>query len=573
MSELSPHDSASNLTASSSNKRPRAAVWEYFEVCKEDKTKAICSLCPNHKNKFSYENYGTKNLTFSQELFEERLIKWIVKNDQPFTEVESTGFKELLTLLKPNLSIVSANTVKRRIMDTYDVKQSEMNLMFQKLDSKVSFTTDCWTSPNNLAFMGVTAHYINEDWELQVTTLDFIHLPGPHSGSNLHKCFVSVLETYGLETKSLAITLDNASNNDSFIDYLDNDDSTSFKSFHHIRCFAHIVNLSAQVALDVLKNDLIKLRIGIKRIRSSPQSFLKFKELQYGMNLKPILDCPTRWSSTADMLERAIKLKAPIISYLAVVDSVKKASDEPLSLTSDAWGNFERILEYLVPFRQATRMVCGDTYPSLSMVVPLYNKLMDHLKLWMLKKTNPQDTLHRAVVAANAKIAQYYDLTSDCYTISTVLDPRFKLDYYRRGKEGNRESYQEVFLIVNAVYQKFYASENDLQVTKVVDTAEKSESFFLFDEDYALNPNDEFKAYCGDNNRLRPDADILGWWKLNSKNYPNLSKMAKDYLAIPGTSASSERLFSSGKHLISDTRQSLSPSTIRACQCLKSWGN
>ena len=119
--------------------------------------------------------------------------------------------------------------------------------------------------------MGVTAHYINEDWELQVTTLDFIHLPGPHTGSNLHKCFVSVLETYGLETKTLGITLDNATNNDSFINFLDND-STNFKSFHHIRSFAHVLNF----ALDVLKNDLIKLRMGIKKIRSSPQSFLKF---------------------------------------------------------------------------------------------------------------------------------------------------------------------------------------------------------------------------------------------------------------------------------------------------------
>jgi hypothetical protein len=85
-----------------------------------------------------------------------------------------------------------------------------------------------------------------------------------------------------------------------------------------------------------------------------------------------------------------------------------------------------------------------------------------------------------------------------------------------------------------------------------------------------VNPADEFRIYCDDNNRLR-GSDILGWWKLNSNNYPNLSRMAKDYLAIPGTSTSSERLFSSGKHLIADTRKSLSPSTIRACQCLKSW--
>jgi len=61
------------------------------------------------------------------------------------------------------------------------------------------------------------------------------------------------------------------------------------------------------------------------------------------------------------------------------------------------------------------------------------------------------------------------------------------------------------------------------------------------------------------------------WWKVNSKTYPNPARMARDYLAIPGTSASSERLFSSGKLTISETRNSLSGTTIQACQCLKSW--
>jgi hypothetical protein len=47
--------------------------------------------------------------------------------------------------------------------------------------------------------------------------------------------------------------------------------------------------------------------------------------------------------------------------------------------------------------------------------------------------------------------------------------------------------------------------------------------------------------------------------------------MARDYLAIPATSASSERLFSSGKLLITDNRNSLGEYTIEAVECLKSW--
>ena len=82
----------------------------------------------------------------------------------------------------------------------------------------------------------------------------------------------------------------------------------------------------------------------------------------------------------------------------------------------------------------------------------------------------------------------------------------------------------------------------------------------------------EFELYCTDDDPSGNEIkDVLAWWKGKSKKYPNLSRMARDYLAIPATSTSSERLFSSGKQMISDARNSLSPSTIQACQCLKSW--
>jgi hypothetical protein len=62
---------------------------------------------------------------------------------------------------------------------------------YSKLTVKVSFTTDIWTSPNNLAFMGVTAHYIDNDWNMVAKTLDFTPLPGKHDGLSIHQAFVS----------------------------------------------------------------------------------------------------------------------------------------------------------------------------------------------------------------------------------------------------------------------------------------------------------------------------------------------------------------------------------------------
>ena len=48
--------------------------------------------------------------------------------------------------------------------------------------------------------------------------------------------------------------------------------------------------------------------------------------------------------------------------------------------------------------------------------------------------------------------------------------------------------------------------------------------------------------------------------------------MAHDHLAIPATSAASERVFSNGADIITKKRNRLLPSTIRYLLCLRDWG-
>ena len=41
-----------------------------------------------------------------------------------------------------------------------------------------------------------------------------------------------------------------------------------------------------------------------------------------------------------------------------------------------------------------------------------------------------------------------------------------------------------------------------------------------------------------------PPIDPLAWWKLHDSLFPRVSKLARKYLAIPASSAPSERVFS-----------------------------
>ncbi|KZV97167.1 hypothetical protein EXIGLDRAFT_568149, partial [Exidia glandulosa HHB12029] len=57
----------------------------------------------------------------------------------------------------------------------------------------------------------------------------------------------------------------------------------------------------------------------------------------------------------------------------------------------------------------------------------------------------------------------------------------------------------------------------------------------------------------------------------NERDLPILARMARDYLAIPASSVSVERLFSAAGGLTTRERSSLSAKTIRECMCTKLW--
>lgn len=54
----------------------------------------------------------------------------------------------------------------------------------------------------------------------------------------------------------------------------------------------------------------------------------------------------------------------------------------------------------------------------------------------------------------------------------------------------------------------------------------------------------------------------LIWWRENEKEYPLLARMAKRYLCVPGTSVTSERVFSTAGDIITAKRSCLTPGHV-----------
>ena len=86
----------------------------------------------------------------------------------------------------------------------------------------------------------------------------------------------------------------------------------------------------------------------------------------------------------------------------------------------------------------------------------------------------------------------------------------------------------------------------------------------------------ELEIGCFINERLSvndaqdENFDLLKWWCENKSKYPLLSKVAQFILAIPASSAESERVFSASSNTVTVKRTQLLPSNLNGLLVIKS---
>lgn len=105
-----------------------------------------------------------------------------------------------------------------------------------------SLTTDMWTSLGKHGYMGLTLHYINDQWKLQHLLLGIRQIAIEHTGELICKNIKQVLNDWNLPTTAiLALATDNAASM-----------AVTARELgvqHHVPCAAHTLNLVVQDAL------------------------------------------------------------------------------------------------------------------------------------------------------------------------------------------------------------------------------------------------------------------------------------------------------------------------------------
>jgi hypothetical protein len=220
------------------------------------------------------------------------------------------------------------------------------------------------------------------------------------------------------------------------------------------------------------------------------------------------------------------------------------------------------VADLLEVFKKSLSYCASQDQPTFSYTIPLFRFIITTLQNFT--DINASSTLSPVASAALLKIVQYFPTDNPSAVLATFLDPRFNITYFNFSSEVGRLTELCRTTWVNAYSELPYTQSGAAN-----DDTDEVLQFFCNATNMSLDSS-EFDRYLREP-RLGVRADPLSWWKDQEINYPTLSMMARDYLAVPATSAAAERAFSAGSDLIAPRRCSMGDDTVTECMCVGAW--
>ena len=596
------------------NQAARSKVWKYFGFPQDssgavDKSRVICTLC-DAKDGFRYNrNRNTTNLVSHLERHHKAeyaeyikcsgkdtgtgdgqptlqatlsrsqylptssehhkqltvaVTKYIAMDMQPISAVEDRGFRQLMAVAEPRFKVPSRTYFSKITMPSlYSRKRERVEAELSDFEY-CCFTTDLWTAQHqNHSYISLTCHFIDKEWQFQSRCLQT---------NNIADILKSLLQEWKIEGKVSGATTDNGQNVVNAITQM---------GVFHLPCMGHTMQLSVKRGLEVrsVSHALGSARRVVSHFHKSPKATYKLREKQSLLGLKHSAlkaDCITRWGSTYEMLEILLEQQQAVCA--ALLESTKR-DDRYLMPSSNDFTVIEELVEILEPFRDATEVVSGEKYPTISIICPLLYKF---LNVTLCEKDDDTSLCKEVKRAIRVDLESRYvsQEVEEKLRLSSYLDPRFKaLPFLGEVDRALVRLNAKAELVAMIEPENSQASTSTQSPEATEAPAEhlpppkkKKLETLLGDIFEQRLPTElptaddtaeaELRRYEAEDGTSLENNKPLEWWKSRSSSYVYLSKLAKRLLCITATSVPSERLFSSAGNLVSQKRSCLSAENV-----------
>ncbi|OJT11245.1 hypothetical protein TRAPUB_12245 [Trametes pubescens] len=409
---------------------------------------------------------------------------WCARRHRPYIIVEDPEFRAMLRMLYGKVEIPKRMTVGR------DVQLIHTDSKGRNINGRIHICIDGWTSPNVLAFLGITAHW-HENGKIRHIILDFVRLTKAHTGKYLAEKVMGCLEEFGIEEKVLAVTCDNAENN-----------MTMLKAMHvikpnfrgpsaRVRCFGHVLNLVVKAILSIfskprrltnpaqgqsqeddeddeededddadpdphanlegdeareaadaaeileLAADELDILMLSRKVWNSPliREELSTRAAAQGLGSEVLIRAVrTRWNTVTEVLKRAKQMKE-VLGDLCDMHQFNKKTGPRLRrfiLLDSEWDTLDELLRLLDPFLYATKQISASERALVQDVIPYIDILTNHVDDFT-KDVSVSPIVRAAARRGRRILDKYYKCTDETiiYRIAMILHPKHKLQYFR----------------------------------------------------------------------------------------------------------------------------------------------
>ncbi|XP_023212104.1 zinc finger BED domain-containing protein 4-like [Centruroides sculpturatus] len=498
----------------------------------------------------------------------------IAIDNEPLNIVERSGLKRLLNEILPRYAIPSRPYFSEKIIpELYGKVVTKIKKKLEDTDY-ISITTDLWTClQNSVSFLSFTAHWLDRDFNLTHAALNVKHFEGQHTAQNIANALQEILSRWECPLSKIHVIVhDNGRNIVKAV---------SEAKMNSACCFIHTLQLVIKDSLKIQPEIGETIAVGRKIVthfNHSSTAQEKLKKIQEELGIAKhnlVQDITTRWNSTFYMLERLLEQKRAISLYLT--DTVNISN-----LTAEQWEIVDQLLKLLKPFEEITK-ITSSNYSCLSEIIPHVVTLNRYCNKAVSSDLAPK--LKFMAIAMQQGIKQRFSQIDDNknYLISTLLDPRFKTNFFTN--QLQKERARQYILVEDLVSDYDTSSDESVRSSPVQSKRKRTDepgqsirtSFWeCYDEVVAENFIDDDNGVgiasiskniiTGDLDKnlniktLKGNDDPFAWWAAHKSKFSQcLVKLTVEYLSAPASSVYSERLFSEAGNVYEGKRNRLLP--------------
>ena len=525
---------------------------------------------------------------------ETMITRWVCETNQPFAVVDHEAFVRL---------IKHATYGQYHKLSARTLSNSRVPAMFQFIKGKVNgfieddkpnldgvgFTTDIWTSDTNAAFMSLTLHYIDARFKLKRFLVRLVAFPEQHTGENMASKLDVLIAKLGLRAGLNSwCTTDGGSNVKNAVTIADHIQTG-------IWCVDHRIHL---IISDVWKKCPLWSALSSKVSRlvchfsHSSKASTKLRNVAQRLGLSRTKLCQrvaTRWNSDLRQLQSVRDLWRAL-EELALDDSSNTISN--LLPSAQEKLNIGAMINLLEHFATLSECVSSDKNVTITEVVPRLYRIL--AILMNLSRNSPSPLMGEVAEFMLRELESRFPscgATQIEFAMAHFLDPRYKGAVLRKLGESYDIARDAVvagmIALVDDVGSTDGSSPSSSDSPPPLDPDPEDPNFDPVDaclqEVYGPRPTSrsgssslmiqatmELELYTNKKDGVADkDRNVLSWWQDNSRRLPLLARLARKILAIPASSATSERVFSTAGEICSERRTNLSVTNIEMLVYMK----